>query len=1190
MEKPVPFVHLHFHTEYSLLDSACKVKKAVKRAADLGQQALAITDHGVLYGAIEFYQEAQTAGLKPILGCEVYVAIGDMHDRKGVEGSSKQPTHHLVLLAENEDGWANLMRLVSLAHLEGFYYKPRIDKPLLAKYAKGLIGLSSCLKGEPAERCKEGDLAGAKRAAGEYAEILGKNNYFIELQNHGLPDQLKANVGLREVAQALKLPLICTNDVHYLQKEHAEAHDVLLCLQHQKKFTDADRTHYHGDQFYLKSGAEMQALFPDEPELLARTVEVGQRCNVDLRLGKQKHFPTYVTPDGSKQKDFITKVGHEGLQRRYGLADCRRPANAFEQQVLARFNYELGVIEKMGFVNYYLVVWDFIHHARLQGIPVGPGRGSGAGSIVAYAMGITNIEPLRFNLIFERFLNPERISDPDFDVDFCQRRRGEVIEYVRNKYGTENVAQIVTFGTLGAKTVLRDIGRALDIPLADCDRLAKLVPDQLVSKDKQLTDLEKALAQNPEFKQACERDENAKRIMKYARVLEGLARNPGVHAAGVVIGEKPLLELVPLARSKDKEIITQYEMVPLEATGLMKMDFLGLKTLTVIQDAVGYIERNHGVKLDVDALPLDDTKTYALLGRGDAVGVFQLESGGMRDLLRRMGSNKIEDLIALIALYRPGPMRYIDSFINRKNGAEAIEYAHPLLEDNLKETYGIIVYQEQVQQAAVTLAGFSLGQGDILRRAMGKKKKEEMDKMCDKFVEGCIKTNKIPRDKAAAIFETIATFAEYGFNKSHSAAYAIVAYQTAYLKANYPVEFMAALMTSEMGNPDKLTNFINEAREMEIEILPPSVNESDLHFTPAGGQIRFGLAGIKNVGEGAVEEIVRHRRETGPFKGLVDFCNRVDGQRANKKVLESLVRCGAFDFTGLPRGRLFGAIDSAMGRAASDQRDRRAGQASLFGLFGGEAAAAESGSDADLPDGEKWTESQLLAGEKELLGFFISGHPLTEFEWMLNRYEQAGEGPLEEVASGTLVRLGGLVSGFQKRFTKKSQEAMGIFRLERLAGALEAVAFPSTFNTYGVYLKDDAPVLICGTLGRSDLSGQAAQLKLTVQEVYPLADVPRLFTDHVSVHLPERLANTTTVQQLKELVRQHPGQTPLHVIVMMASGEKVRVNVHSTMHVLPSKALLHAIEHLLGEESVYFAPRAGTCLKPPQPRRWERDE
>ena len=1184
MSQNVPFVHLHFHTEYSLLDSACKVKKAMKRAVELEQNTLAITDHGNLYGAVDFYKEAHNAGIKPVLGCEVYVAIGDMHDRKGVEGSAKQPTNHLVLLAENETGWANLVRLVSMAHLEGFYYKPRIDKALLAKYSKGLIGLSSCLKGEPAEHCAAGRIDAAKQAAGQYAEIFGKDNYFIELQNHGLPEQLKADPGLREVARALHLPMICTNDVHYLQQEHHEAHEVLLCLQTQSKLTDPGRMHYHGDQFYMKSGAEMQTLFPDDPALLARTVEIGQRCNVDLRLGKTKHFPVYVTPDNIPQKSFITQVAHEGLRRRYNMADCLHPATDFERQVMKRFDYELSIIEKMGFINYYLVVWDFIHHAKLQGIPVGPGRGSGAGSIVAYAMGITNIEPLRFNLIFERFLNPERISDPDFDVDFCQRRRGEVIEYVRKKYGEENVAQIVTFGTLGPKTVIRDIGRVLEIPLGECDRLAKMVPD-----DPKIDDLEKALAQNPEFKQICEHDENAKRIMKYARVLEGLARNPGIHAAGVVIGEKPLIEILPLARSKDKEIITQFEMSPLEQTGLMKMDFLGLKTLTVIQDALNYIERNHGVKLDMDTLPLDDAKTYELLGRGDAVGVFQLESGGMRDLLRRMASNKIEDLIALIALYRPGPMQFIDSFINRKNGLEHIEYPHPLLESILKETYGIIVYQEQVQMASNILAGFSLGQGDILRRAMGKKKKEEMDKMRGLFVEGCVKTNKIPKDKASAIFDTIDKFASYGFNKSHSAAYAIVSYQTAYLKAHYPVEFMAALMTSEIGNPDKLTNFINEARAMDVEILPPSVNESDLHFTPTGLKIRFGLAGIKNVGEGAVQEIVRIRQEGGPFKGLVDFCNRVDGQRSNKKVLESLVRCGAFDFTGQPRGRLFAGIDQAMSCAASEQRDRRAGQSSLFGMMGGDAG--QDASDADLPAGETWTESQLLAGEKELLGFFISGHPLTEFAWILKNFDQTGGAPLEEAEPGSMVRLGGLVASFQKRFTKKTQEAMGIFRLERLDGALEAVAFPSTFTTYGVFLKDDAPVLICGAVGRAELPGQQTQqLKLTVQEVYPLGDVPRLFTESVSVHLPEHLADPAHVQQLKDIIRQHPGQTPLHIVVLLGSGEKVYVNSHAALRVLPSKALIHAVEQLLGAGSLYIAPRAVTCLKPPPPRRWERKE
>jgi DNA polymerase-3 subunit alpha len=616
----------------------------------------------------------------------------------------------------------------------------------------------------------------------------------------------------------------------------------------------------------------------------------------------------------------------------------------------------------------------------------------------------------------------------------------------------------------------------------------------------------------------------------------------------------------------------------------MKMDFLGLKTLTVIQDAVAYIARNHGVPLDVDNLALDDAETYALLSRGDAVGVFQLESGGMRDLLRRMGPGKIEELIALIALYRPGPMQFIDSFINRKNGVEPIEYAHPLLEPILKETYGIIVYQEQVQQAANILAGFSLGEGDVLRRAMGKKKPEEMAKMRDQFIAGCQQANKIPREKAGAIFDTIDKFASYGFNKSHSAAYAIISYQTAYLKAHYPVEFMAALMTSEIGNPDKLTSFITEARAMEIEILPPSINESDLHFTPAGQKIRFGLAGIKNVGEGAVEELVRIRTAGGPFQGLVDFCNRVDGQRANKKVLESLVRCGAFDFTGIPRGRLFAGIDAAMSRAATEQRDRRAGQASLFGLLGG-AGGPHTTNDHELPPGEVWTESRLLAGEKELLGFFISGHPLTQFEWILTRYTLTGGGPLEEAPSGTLVRVGGLVSGFQKRFTKKTQEPMGTFRLERLDGAVDVVAFPATFNAYGVYLKDDAPIMLCGAVGRDDRLGQQ-QLKITAQEIYSLADAPRHFTESVRVHLPEHQATPENLLRLKELIRQHPGQTPLNIVVLLPSGEKVYVTAHATLQVAPNETFLRAVQHLLGEDSLYVAPRAAACLKPPAPRRW----
>jgi len=1180
MANKVPFVHLHFHTEYSLLDSACKVDRSLQAARELGMTALAITDHGVLYGVIDFYQTAKKEGLKPILGCEVYVATGKMTERKAAVETNRQPNNHLVLLAENETGYGNLMRLVSLAHLEGFYYKPRMDKELLARHAQGLIGLSSCLKGEIAEHCVDGRLDAAVRAAGEYAEILGRDNFFLELQDHGLPEQKVANAGIREVARRTGLPLVVSNDVHYLRREHAEAHEVLLCLQTQTVMSDPKRMRYASDQFYLKSGAEMQALFPDVPEALAHTVEIARRCNLDLRLGKESHFPHYQVPAGQTQREFLIRLARQGLRERYGLEDLDHPRNAREQRIADRFFMELGIIEQTKFINYFLVVWDFIHYAQQQGIPVGPGRGSGAGSLVAYALGITGIDPLKYNLIFERFLNPERLSAPDFDIDFCQRRRDEVIAYVRKKYSPDNVAQIITFGTLGAKTVIRDIGRVLEIPLGEYDRLAKMVPDRLPDNEDNKdysTELEKALKINPEFRQACESEPNARRIMKYARVLEGLARNPGTHAAGVVIGEKPLIELVPLARDKNKEIITQFEMKPLGDVGLLKMDFLGLKTLTVLHDAVAHIRRNHGVELKLDVLPLDDQPTYDLLNRADTLGVFQVESKGMRDLLRRIGLACIEDLIAMIALFRPGPMNMLDDYVNRKHNRGRIAYDHPLLEPVLKETYGIMLYQEQVQQAANVLAGFSYAQGDVLRRAMGKKDPEEMGQMRQKFVDGCAQANRIPAAKAEKIFDNIERFAGYGFNKSHSAAYAIIAYQTAYLKAHYPVEYMAALLSSEIGDPDKLNLYIAEVGEMDIPLLPPDVNASEVNFLPAAGAIRFGLAGVKNIGTGAVEELARARAAGGPFKGLLDCCARVDPRVINKKVLESLIKCGAFDFTGLPRGRLFGAIDFALGRAAGEQRDRRTGQASLFGMLAPAAAA----SDADLPPGEVWAESQLLAGEKELLGFYISGHPLTQFEWILNRYTLTGGVPLEETPPGTVVRIGGLVSQFVKKFTKKSQEAMGVFRLERLEGVLEVVVFPSAFTEYGVYLKNDAPLMVCGQLNRGEQG-----LKITAEELYPLTDVPKLFTERLSVHLTSAQAEGDKLALLKDLLRQHPGQTPVSICVELPTGEKVFVTAHTAFSVTPSQIFLHAVEHLLGENSLYLAVRAEAGRRPRTGRNW----
>jgi DNA polymerase III subunit alpha len=1161
--KDVPFVHLHVHTEFSLLDGATRIDKAVAAAQELGMPALAITDHGVLYGIVDFYKKARSKGIKPIIGCEAYMARGNMEDRKLEDGNRSQSNHMLLLAADN-DGYANLIHLISRAHLDGFYYKPRIDKRLLAEKSKGLIGTSACLKGIIPELIVRGDMKAALREAGEYAEIFGKGNFFIEMQNHGIAEQAKANIGLLEIARKLDLPLIVSNDVHYLKREHAAAHEVMLCLQTGTVMSDPSRLKYHADQFYLKSGAEMAQLFGDYPQALANTVAIAERCNVELRLEKDLHFPTYKVPEGYSQREYLAKLVREGLRRRYGVENVEQPRDDRERRVVDRFKFELGVIEKTGFINYFLVVWDFIRFAREKGIPVGPGRGSGAGSIVAYALGITGIDPLQYHLIFERFLNPERVSPPDFDIDFCQARRGEVIEYVKEKYGRENVAQIITFGSLGAKTVIRDLGRVFEIPYAECDRLAKMVPE-----DPTMT-LERAVKENPEFRETIEKDANAARIMQHAFLLEGLPRNPGTHAAGVVIGERPLIELIPLSRDKDKEIITQFEMKPLGMVGLLKMDFLGLKTLTVIQEAVEHVRRGSGVELDMERIPMEDKPAFDLLNRGDTVGVFQLESKGMRDLLRRIQIGRFEDLIAMIALFRPGPMNMLDDFVNRKHGKVKIEYDHPLLETILKETYGVMVYQEQVQQAANILAGFSLGQGDLLRRAMGKKDPVEMGKMRAKFVEGCARVNHIPAKKAEKIFDNIERFAGYGFNKSHSAAYAVVAWQTAFLKANHPAEFMSALLSSEIGNNEKLPVYVAEAQEMDLKVLPPSVNESGVRFVPAKGVIRFALAGVKNVGVGAVEEIEKERNARGPFKGLTDFCSRVDGQAVNRKTLESLVRCGAFDFSGVARSRLFAGIEAAMGRASAAHRDRLSGQCSLFEQPGVDAGALNV---EELPPADAWPQNVELAAEKELLGFYISGHPLTAFAAVLKRYSQADVAKLDELEPGSRTRVGGLVSQFQKKFTKKTQEAMGVFRLEHLSGAVEVVVFPDAFRDFGVHLKDEAPVLVCGEVRRDD------QVKIHAAEIYPLAEAHRYFAEKLSVHMPAARADEAIFRELKQILRGHPGETPVVLCIEYPSGEKVFIDTDRTHKVAARQELVHAIEHLLGEESVYVAVNPAPCLQ-----------
>ncbi|MEN7972573.1 MAG: DNA polymerase III subunit alpha [Verrucomicrobiota bacterium] len=1173
----VPFCHLHFHTSYSLLDSAVKIKEAATAAKDMGMQHLAITDHGVLYGAVDFYKTCRSNGIKPIIGCEVYMA------RNGIEEKSSQRNNmHLVLLAETQEGYQNLVKLVSTAHLEGVYYKPRIDKELLRKHSKGLIGLSACLRGEVNEACMNGDLDKAEALAREYSEILGENNFFLELQDHGLSDQKKSNSSMLEIAKRTGLPLVATNDVHYVRKEHAEAHDVLICLQRGDLVADTTRHRYEGDQFYMKSGEEMAALFPDQPEAIANTVEIAHRCNVEFffpEKAEDLHFPEFPLPeDFNRDKDYLVHLGKEGLKTLYDIEDLDNPKDDREKEINERFYYEVGVIEKTNYINYFLVVADFIQWARREGIPVGPGRGSGAGSLLAYSLEITTVDPLEYSLIFERFLNPDRVSPPDFDIDFCPTKRQAVIQYVRDKYGEECVAQIITFGTLGAKTLMRDLGRVLEIPLPYCDRLAKMIPDTPG------TTLEKALAESPDFKNATNSEPDAKRIMKYARILEGLPRHTGMHAAGVVIGEKPLIEIIPLTREpKEKLIVVQFEKGPTEEIGLLKMDFLGLKNLTIIYEACSLIKRNHGIDLDPEKLPFDDAKTFELLARGDTVGVFQLESGGMRDTLRQVGPDCIEDIIAILALYRPGPMQFIPSFTKRKHGQEEVVYDHPLLEPILKETNGIIVYQEQIQQAAQSLAGFSLGQGDILRRAMGKKKPEVMAEQRGKFVEGCKEANNIDAKLAGTIFDNIEKFAQYGFNKSHSTAYGFVTYQTAWLKAHYPAEFMAALLSGEMGNSDKLTGFIAEAKEMGIDVLPPSVNESIGRFNAVqdGSGIRFGMAAIKGVGEGVVDEIVKERDENGPFAGLMDFCSRITG--ANKKVIESLIRSGAFDFAGIHRARLFNGIDTAIGRAAEALKDKASGQCSMFDLMDTNDDP-ETSSDEELPDVSAWSESDMLAAEKELIGFYISGHPLTRYEWELEKFALKRMKEIQTLAAGTRTRIGGMITETRKLFTKKDQKPMATFRIEGLEGSISAIIFPGPFEEYGHLVAEDTTAMFGGTMMEED----SGDLKFQVMEIFPLDQAASLFCDRIGIHLPEMGVNEQMMDALKTTITEFGGNTPLNLCIEFVDGPKVFVTSDHKYKVRPCAELEHSIAQAIGEGLVYIAAKPDPLRNPPKERKWQK--
>ena len=1166
-------MHLHVHSEYSLLDGAARLEKLVERAKALKFPALALTDHGNLFGAVDFYTACEKAGVKPILGCELYVAPGSRFERStqdgGYEGAS-----HCTVLARTRAGYANLMKLVSKAYLEGYYYKPRVDRELLAQHADGLLVLSGCLNSEVSRLLSAGDEAKALQTAGWYQEVFGKDYYFMEVQSHGLEQQVAVTEGTIKIARALGAPLCGTNDSHYLEADHSRAHEALLCIQTGTTMSDPDRWKFSSNEFYVKSADEMRAVFKDLPEAYRNTLAVAERCNVDLQFG-QVHLPKYQVPDGFTLDSYLEERAFEGLKGRYGSS----PADA----VVERLRYELGVVSKMGFSGYFLVVWDFISYARRQGIAVGPGRGSSAGSLVAYCLGITNVDPIRYGLIFERFLNPERISMPDMDIDFADDRRDEVIRYVVDRYGADRVAHIITFGTMGAKAVIRDVARVLGFSYGEADRLAKLVPGFPLN-----ISLDEALEKAPALAEQVKRDQRVGEMWAVARALEGCTRHASVHASAVVISDEPLMERVPLYKDpKRPELITGYAMGPIEKLGLLKMDFLGLKTLTVISDALRLIKESRGIELDGDALPLDDTRTYQLLTEARTFGVFQLESAGMRDALKRLKPERIEDIIAMVALYRPGPMDLIEDFVNRKHGRSPIAYEHPLMEPVLQETYGIMVYQEQVMRLAADLAGFSLGEADTLRKAMGKKDRELMATQREKFVTGG-KANKIDGRKAERIWDLIEKFAGYGFNKSHAACYGVVAYQTAYLKANYPTEFMAALLTSEMEKTDKIVQYVEETRAMGLRVEPPDVNVSRSDFTVAGEAIHFGLAAIKNVGATAIESIVRTREADGRFAALDDFCARVDLRLVNRRVVECLIKAGAFDSLQSTRAGLLAALDQAMDSGQRQQRDREEGQVSLFDVLGGGGAkpAVAPIAVARVPE---WPQEEMLAYEREVLGFYLSGHPLEQYRDVARRIGALGAADLATRSTGARVLLLGQVSAFSES-TTKSGNRMAFATLELVDGSVPLTIFPEPYRSCAGALRHKGPVIVRGRADDSDkgrvvLAEEIKPLEEAMGNLAPAgngqgngtgtgtgpgaaAHACRIRVSAAAEALPDLLAS------VKAACREHEGRTPLFLHVLLPEQEVVlRIK---ELAVDPASDLVTKVEGLLGPGSILveYAGRA----------------
>jgi DNA polymerase-3 subunit alpha len=1146
------FVHLHLHTDYSLLDGACEIGELTEEAARRGMPAVAVTDHGNLFAAANFYHKATTHGVKPIIGCEMYVAP-DGHKSRGTDA---ERSNHLVLLCESDEGYQNLIKLVSTGYLDGFYYKPRVDHELLAKHSKGIIALSACLRGEVADAIMSDKYDTAKANAHRLRDIFGKNNFFLEVQDQGLEQDIKVNRDLLRLSKESGIPLVATNDTHYLTQSDSHAQEVLMCIQTGKTMTDESRMKFATDQFYFKTAEEMYKVFGNQiPDALTRTLTIAERCNVKIQRVSNP-FPEFKVPEGTDTDSYFERVVRENFQSRAEVLERLSKQGLLRhslQDYETRLSDEIRMIQKMRFAGYFLIVWDFIRYSRAQGVAVGPGRGSAAGSLVSYALRITDVDPLQYDLLFERFLNPERISMPDIDIDFCMRRRGEVIEYVRKTYGSDSVAQIITFGTMAAKAVLKDAGRALDMPYGEVDRLAKMIPPVLNIS------LEDALKQSPQL-EAARKEGPVKQLVEVALRLEGLARHASTHAAGVVISPRPLTEIVPLYKSNKEEISTQYDMNALERIGLLKMDFLGLTTLTILEDAVMLIEQNRGVKVDLAGLGLDDEKTYQLFAKGDTTGIFQFESHGMRDILKRYQPTRLEDLTALNALYRPGPIQggMIDDFIARKHGKKKVKYDLPELEAILSETWGVILYQEQVMQIANRLAGFSLGDADLLRRAMGKKKHEEMAAQREKFLAGCA-ARKVAPEKAGKIFDLMAEFAGYGFNKSHSCAYALLAYQTAYLKAHFPVEFTAAMLSSEAGNTEKVVKYINEARGIGIRVLPPDISISGLYFTPVQEDIRFGLAAIKNVGENTAKAICEARAAGTKFDNLFAFCEAIEPKFINKRVLESLTKAGALDCLGGSRGRIFAAIDTAISSGAKKHDAAKIGQG---GLFLGDYHASTPGAQAhrDLPWAEDWTEEQMLAGEYSVLGFYISGHPLDKYSGKLKELNAAPIDSLEQKKHDSEVIVGGIIVQMRPMRSKRGAR-WAILTLQDQTGVIEALAFPEAFGKLEQVLKTNTPLLVKGRVAVEDVG-----TRLIVADARALEALAGRMPTMMRVRIPVERMDNGAVDRLHSLFSKKPGRCRVAFEMVLTDGTAASFDAPSA--VLPDKELLDGVRAICGPESV----------------------